>query len=470
MIIHAGPPYTTDDRDSLGQSVNAPAHHAMNCLKIALRLKHSMPKIQKVYEKLLTEIAMEIEEKTRSGSHSRTASTYPGSPARSSSIDLNRFCARHNIPRQLSVTQGIASGKATVGLVRDTDSGVKTYSSSYTVIGDEMNIAARLQSKANPEEMIINRKTKELIEKAIDDNLPVPFNRDNQAQTWEEFKKELLGDDFGDYDLVPMFEETMLDLKHKQGYEYAFRLTFEKIARVGKRLPDALTEEELRNMPGYYKVISDNSMDRKVEVLVENMLAGGGSFKTTINNPPTETRNVTRSDFDRRVRENCDFVLKVKNGRIVKIKYVPVDNVIDEELEKLHRDTRIYEPGQIPDGIYTVKRKFKASRESVGETQTGYHSPETMVLEVDMNGITLMVQVNDNEILDLRDIKDRPKAQTLYEIHSYSHRKRKSQSEQSLGGFVSKTAEPEEVLFIHSSGEYIGNPKSIESIFPPKAA
>jgi class 3 adenylate cyclase len=456
LIIHAGPPYTIDDRDGLGQTTHNPSHHAINCLKIALRIRNSMPEIQRVYENLLLEMATEIEEKSKYGPRSRS---FSGNEPRPASADIDVFCATHNIPRILTVTQGIASGKATIGLVRDENRKADTYSSSYTVIGDEMNIAARLQAQANPDEMVIGKKTKELIEKAIEDNLPVPFNFAGSTQDWEGFKKELLGSEYGEFDLVPMFEETMLALKHKQGYEYAYRLAFEKIARAEKPAPEAICEEDLKLMPGYYKVISSDSKDRKLEVHLENLVCANGILKTTISKPPVETRYVTPADFDRRVKENCDSVLKVKNNRIVLVEYVPVDKVINGKLEDLHKEARIYEPGQVPDGIYTVKRRFTPR-----PTEDGAYDPDRLVLEVEMNGITLLIQVNSNELLELKDIKDRPKARTLYDIHMYSHTKRMGQIAQNLNGLETDAPDAGEILFIHSSGEFIGNPDSVRNI------
>jgi class 3 adenylate cyclase len=458
LVINAGPPYTTDGLDGLGLKEHQPSFHAVNCLKIALRIKHGMPKIQQVYEDLLLEMAREIEEKSRSGAKSGPLINEDLTTAE----NLDVFCATHNIPRHLSVTQGISSGKATVGLVRDTDTKRYTYSSSYTVIGDEMNIAARFQSNANADEMVIGKRTKELIERAIEQNTPIPFNADGQNQDWESFKAELLGEDYERYDLIPVFEETMLDLKNKQGYEFAYRLAFEKAARAPARLKNKMTEEELRDRPGYYKILNSDSKDRNLEVHVEDTQSGKNKITATIAKPPTETRYVTPEDFDRRVEDNCDTILKIKDGRIIMVEYVPIDRVIDGQLETLHREPRIYETSQIPHGIYAVKKRFTALQDlELPGVRTG-----RTILEVEMNGIPLLVQVNDEELLELRDIKDRPKAKTLYDIHLYSHQKRKALIQQNLWGFIADSPEPDEILFIHSSGEFFGKPQSLDKIEP----
>lgn len=461
LIIHAGPPYTTDGRDGLNMTELEPSFHAINCLKIALRIKHGLPRIQQFYERLLLEMANEIDDKSKSGPRSRMSADIKNTDEKK----LDEFCATHNIPRILSVTQGISSGRATTGLVREQNSDKPTYSSSYTVIGDEMNIAARFQSNANPDEMIIGKRTKELIEIAINNNMSIPFGAGGENQNWEEFKRELLGKEYKKYDLIPIFEETMLNLKNKQGFEFAYRLSFEKVERIPPQMPEDLTEDELKMLPGYYKIISSDSKDRNLEVHLENMQTESELITAIIAKPPTETRLVTQKDYDRRVVENCDNILKIKNGKIIMVEYTPVDRIINRQLETLHDEARIYETSQIPHGIYAVKNRFPAQADSGGQAFTNI-KPGTTVLEIERNGITLHVQVNDAEILELRDIKDRPKAKTLYDIHIYSHFKRIEQVNQNLRGFSSDSQKPTEILFIHSSGEYLGYPGNLESINP----
>jgi len=206
LIIHAGPPYTTDGRDGLGIKAQNASFHAINGLKIALRLRHRLAEIQKVYDKLLLEMAREIDDNSRHGPRSRALSV----PPPSNEDRLNDFCAIYNIPRNLQITQGMTSGKATVGLVRKMDPDSTTYSSSYTVIGDEMNIAARLQGQANPDEILINSHTKRLIEKAMKENTPIPFNCEGESQDWESFKKEMLGDEYDTHDLIPILRRRCL--------------------------------------------------------------------------------------------------------------------------------------------------------------------------------------------------------------------------------------------------------------------
>jgi|GEM_PF-6604267 len=462
LVINAGPPYTTDGKDGLGMYDNEPSFHAINCLKIALRIKHGIPKIQQVYENLLLEIANEIEEKYKNGPRSR-AFVNNNNPMEA---NLDEFCSTHNIPRFLRITQGITSGRATVGLVREENAGRKTYSSSYTVIGDEMNIAARLQAQANPDEIIIGKQTKELIEKVIQQNIRIPFNDNGQSQDWESFKAELLGKDYATNDMVAVFEETMLDLKNKQGYEFAYRLTFEKKPRIPPSIPKKITEADLKKLPGYYKIIHNDPKDRNLEVHLENIQMATGRITAIIAKPTIETRLVTLEDYDRRVNEDCETVLKIKDGKIIMLEYIPIDRIINRNLETLHREPCIYDPSQIPHGIYTIKRRFTA----LNDLNLQGVKPGTTVLEVEMNGITLFVQINSAELLDLHDIKDRPKAKTLYDIHLYSHLKRMGQINQNLIGLSTEPTETNDILFIHSSGEFIGKPGNPESIIPPGPA
>jgi len=84
-----------------------------------------------------------------------------------------------------------------------------------------------------------------------------------------------------------------------------------------------------------------------------------------------------------------------------------------------------------------------------------------------MNGKHLMVRVVDAELLDIADIRERPKAQTLYDIHLYSHLERKAQKEHTLRNLVPVSPDSQEIMFIHSSGEYIGQAQNQDTIIPP---
>jgi len=475
LIIHAGPPYTTDGRDGLGIKEQNATIHAINGLKIALRLRHHLSAIQKVYEQLLSEMAKEIEDNSPNGP--RSIAMISNQPSRKELLD--NFCETYNIPRYLRVTQGITSGKATVGLVRNKDKADGTYSSSYTVIGDEMNIAARLQAQANPDEILISSHTKILIEQAIKKNIPIPFNCENDTQDWESFKQELLGNEYKTHDLIPIFEETMLSLKNKQGFEFAYRLTFEKVPRMLPNMREQISEPELRAQPGYYKIINNNDKGDITEATLENMVTGGKRFTASIRIPRSEIRYVTKKDYDARVAEDRDMILKVKEGKITRLIYAPVDDLINEQLAKLESKSRIYEPSQIPHGIYTIKNKYKPACSSFNQknlhitpdpakaatndkTNDYPLKQDTTILEIEMNGKIILVQVNDNELLDINKIKERPKAQTLFKIYLYSYLQQATQQKQMLHQLEPALPHLDEILFIHSSGEYIGSTHNLD--------
>ncbi|MCC7196968.1 adenylate/guanylate cyclase domain-containing protein [Candidatus Peregrinibacteria bacterium] len=453
VIVNSGPPYTTDGLDGLGLKGNNDVFHAMNSLKIALRIKQGLPKVERVFHDLLIEMAEEIENKTR-GANSDRPKRDSSNPERS--IDevqkrearLQAFCKKFNFYPVVRVTQGISSGETSVGLVEIPDANGRAYSTSYTVIGDEMNLAARLQAKATPEEIIVSKATKDLIDKAIRENLPVPFNGKGQTETWEEFKKFYLGEEYGRYDLKPVYEATMLELKNKSGYEFAYRLSLEKVC-VDKDSPDSLPpiilEDSLKKMQGYFKIVSQDPQGDFVEMTLENINQPAQRFKAKIKNAKHEVRYVPDEDCDERIDNGSDNVIRVQNGEIILTDYVSIENLIVQEIGKL-KETETYLPSQIPHGIYTVKQVFRIK------------DSEDVVYVIERNGKTVKVRIDKNSMLELNKLPEKPKAQALYDVHRYSYDKRRKAQYDNLRkqGVEIDKPESEAFIYIHTNGEFVG--------------
>jgi class 3 adenylate cyclase len=451
VIVNSGPPYTTDGLDGLGLKGNNAIYHAMNSLKIALRIKQGLPKVEKVFRDLLLEMAEEIENKTHASDTeiARRDSQRPGrSPEEIKEMRLKAFCEKFNFYPVVRVTQGISSGETSVGLVEIPDANGKAYSTSYTVIGDEMNLAARLQAKATPEEIIVSKSTKDLIDQAIQNNVPIPFNTAGETETWEEFKKFYLGDDYGRYDIIPVYEATMLELKNKSGHEFAYRLSLEKVC-VDKDSPDSLPpivlEDALRKMQGYFKIVSQDPQGDFVEMTLENINQPQQKFRAKIKNTKHEVRYVPDQDCDERIANGSDNVIRVHNGDIILTDYVSIEKLIEQDLAKL-KDSETYTTSQIPHGIYTVKKVF-AIKDS-----------EDVIYVIERNGKTIKVRMDKNSTLDLSKLSEKPKAQALYEVHQYAYQKRLKAQFENLRKEGVEISQPEEetFIYIHTNGEFIG--------------
>lgn len=454
VIVNSGPPYTTDGLDGLGLKGNNAIFHAMNNLKIALRIKQALPKVEEVFRNLLMEMAEEVENKSHPSDSeiARRDSQRPGkSLEQIKEMRLQAFCKKFNFYPTVRVTQGISSGETSVGLVEISDANGRAYSTSYTVIGDEMNLAARLQAKATPEEIIVSKSTKDLIDNAVKNNLPIPFNSEGKTETWEEFKKFYLGKDYGRYDLVPVYEATMLELKNKSGYEFAYRLSLEKVC-IDKESPDSfppiILEDALRRMNGYFKRVSQNQKGDHFEVTLENINQPEQRFRAKIKDTTHEIRYVPDQDCDERIENDSDNILRVQNGEIVITDYVSIEKLIEEDIAEL-TSTKIYTPSQIPHGIYTIKKV------------TTYKDSDDVTYEIERDGKTIKVKTDKNSVLEIDKLSEKPRAQALYDVHRYSFEKRrKAQLAQELaekerGGDI-EIPETVNFIYIHTNGEFVG--------------
>jgi len=451
LIINAGPPYTTDGQDCLGMKDHEPMFHAINGLKIAMRLRKALTRVEKVFADLLAEMAEEIEKNepplSPKAQKARDKTRIGKSPEELKTMRLNEFCQKNNLYPRLRVTQGISSGEVSVGLVNHNDPDSRHYSTSYTIIGDEMNLAARLQAKATPHEIIVSGATKEHLENAIQQNIAVPFDERGITQTWEEFKTEMLGVDHHDFDLVPVFEETMLDLKNKAGYEFAYRLNFQKVSRETADFPATLNAEELLARNGQFKVINHDTKGKFLSAQLENIQQPGQQFDVLIPLLEPDIRYVTPQDYDRRVKENSDLVLQIHDHTMELAEYRSIKDLIDKHLDQIEPNI-VYEADKIPHGIYEIEAEYSTDQEDSDEK----------IFKLNMLGIPVMVRVNTGRILGLEQLNNKPRAKSIFAIHHYLDEKTQAVLAEQLAHLVRKPekAVKKSILFVHSSGEYRG--------------
>jgi len=462
VIAHFGPPYEIDpvsgkkfDAFALPESERDPAFYAISALKLALNIRKNLPKFEEFFAELLYQTAVEIEA-LKPLSVKKTTLRKGKSEAEIRGIILEEFCEKHKFWPQLKVTQGFSTGFANVGLVRSgRENSAINYSSSYTVIGDEMNLAARLQSAAKPYEIIINAKTKELLDKALEENLAVPISASGKSETWKEFVGNYLGERAKKVDLVLDFEPTMLDLKNKEGLEVAYRLTINEIPKQQKTLEGTvkLTVEEFKKMEGKYVIATENNNEDVIVYYLENYFNRAEKFEVALNRTLVENRYIPQKDYDewQSDERNCDDQIHVHDGKISVVNFISIENLIDEQIVKMDKGKETYEINEVPHTLYGI---------------VNIHSPKDdddyVEIELKKDKHTFFVRVDAENVQKLSSIQDHSSAKQFLDISTFPWVKKFEDPDQKRRLLSHPVFSPPMFFFLHVSGAYIGTLPGLE--------
>ncbi len=441
VVSHAGPPFLKDGKNGYGSDAKTDTIlYALNSFKTTLALHNARNQIQEAFNHMILSLIQALKELGQDPVSSRTTRRISHlDETQQNAIKIISFCRRFSMSHRVNVSQGIATGSAEVGLL--TEKGERAHSASYTALGDVVNKAARLQGSAQAGEIVIDERTKTLIEEYVQGSktgVPVLTDEKGSIQTFDQFKEQLLGDGTHDSELTISFEPTILELKNKLGYELAYYVVVTKVSNT-LTLETPHAEDDLRRIGGRYWLKNMNKMgSRKRDFEFINQLNPDHTFHLALKKTKKQIRYVPNWDYEQRATAHQDHALIVENGELVEIEYKKIEEKIDEALAAATGHDRLgtkNSPGDVPHTIYNyIQRDGGDDEEKVFDITRNNKTIPSLTVPVSQ------IQPLTELPLEYRSLFDVYRKDTDENVHYDSSKP---------------------ILFVHSTGVYIGNESDI---------
>ncbi len=396
-IMHFGVPIDTTGRDPLGYKSDErhPEFFAMNALKAALLIQKELNGLSEKFRVELIKIAEKkfVPPSIEDSEQTDEWMEYQENPEE---WYLTRLREEFGLSPVIDTTTAVYSGDS--GYVKlDLLS-----SNDYTLVGTTMNTSARTQGKARRKQILIPRRTHELVKTTIASDTAVPYRistkkgSSRQFETFSEFLKNKLGL-AAEHITVAMNEQYAAALKNLDGSNLSYSVELRNGAAALPSKGDKLDAEKLAQFEGQEFSISHAQISEgKVKYTLGTVPVNGEkgvSFKAEIGQGDVEEVvpiYVARTTYEKRRRHGSHRVLRVQDKRFTEFVYIPLGDLQKKEL----RQVLDQDHGDVQGNVLNHKNTPSGCYRILTTTQKG----ETSTLELSKGSYLFKVNIRDSRI------------------------------------------------------------------------